>query len=144
MLARIGHALRLSSLRVRILAVFAIVALISAVAASGIAYWLTRNAVLQRAQDSVITEFRDGLGRVSTNLPADPDAPQLDRAAQQLKSTSFGYEVVLVGEGGNSAPTVGKFTLNEVPAELQKVVNTPDAQGKYHMYFQRMNIAGEP
>lgn len=144
-LARLGHALRLSSLRVRILAVFAIVALISAVAASGIAYWLTRNAVLQRAQDSVIKEFRDGLGRVSANLPANPTEEQLNAAALQLKSTSFGYQVVLVGaDDGVSAPREGEFTLSDVPEDLQRVVNTPDDQLKYHMYFKRVNIDGQP
>ncbi|WP_436786560.1 ATP-binding protein [Yinghuangia sp. YIM S10712] len=142
-LARIGHALRLSSLRVRILAVFAIVALISAVAASGIAYWLTRNAVLQRAQDSVIKEFRDGLGRASENLPPNPNSEQLAAAAAQLRGTSFGYEVVLVGNG-DSAPRTGEFTVADVPADLQEVVNTPDSRGEYHMYFQRVNIDGEP
>ncbi|WP_331717347.1 HAMP domain-containing sensor histidine kinase [Yinghuangia sp. ASG 101] len=135
--------MRLSSLRVRILAVFAIVALISAVAASGIAYWLTRNAVLQRAQDSVIKEFRDGLGRASETLPPNPDAEQLAAAAAQLRGTSFGYEVVLVADG-DVAPPTGKFTVADVPSDLQEVVNTPDSQGRYHMYFQRVNIAGEP
>ncbi|MEU8138836.1 HAMP domain-containing sensor histidine kinase [Streptodolium elevatio] len=144
-LARLGHAMRLSSLRVRILAVFAIVALISAVAASGIAYWLTRNAVLQRAQDSVIKEFRDGLGRVSANLPADPTREQLDAAALQLKSTSFGYQVVLVGKDDLiSAPSDGEFTLDDVPEDLRRVVNTTDDQLKYHMYFKRVNIDGQP
>jgi two-component system sensor histidine kinase MtrB len=143
-LARIGHAMRLSSLRVRILAAFAIVALISAVLASGIAYWLTRNAVLQRAQDSVIKEFRDGLGRVSTNLSANPTDAELDAAVQQLRNTSFGYAVVLVGDGTNTAATSGEFTLKEVPADLQKAVNTRDAQGNYHMYFQRISIKGQP
>ncbi|WP_372498627.1 ATP-binding protein [Yinghuangia soli] len=130
-------------MRVRILAVFAIVALISAVAASGIAYWLTRNAVLQRAQDSVIKEFRDGLGRVSLELPPNPTSAELEVAAEQMRSTSFGYRVVLVGDG-NSAPAEGDFTLADVPEDLQKVVNTPDAAGKFHMYFQRVNINGEP
>ncbi|WP_425528098.1 ATP-binding protein [Yinghuangia seranimata] len=138
--------MRLSSLRVRILAAFAIVALISAVAASGIAYVLTRNAVLQRAQDSVIKEFRDGLGRVSVNLPADAGPEELEVGVGQLRSTSFGYNVVLVaeGDGGKSMPDTGKFTLNAVPADLRKAVTTPDSQGDYHMYFQRVNIDGEP
>src|SRR5690606_6380905 len=44
--------LRLTSLRLRLVLVFALVALTAAVSASGIAYWLNREAVLTRTQDA--------------------------------------------------------------------------------------------
>ncbi|WP_020552663.1 sensor histidine kinase [Embleya scabrispora] len=142
---RVAPTLKLRSLRFRVLVAFALVALISAVAASGIAYWLTRTAVLERAQDSVLTEFRDNLGRVSANLPEKPDQADLGPAVDQMRESSFGYSVVLVGADGRpvaSNPT--RFPLERVPAKLQRVVQTADNNGGFHMYFQRIDIDGQP
>jgi len=55
---RIAGALRLTSLRMRLVVVFALVALIAAAAASGIAYWINRDAVLTRAQNAALNDFR--------------------------------------------------------------------------------------
>ncbi|MFI6981755.1 ATP-binding protein [Embleya sp. NPDC050154] len=142
---RVAPTLKLRSLRFRVLVAFALVALIAAVAASGIAYWLTRTAVLERAQDSVLTEFRDNLGRVSAGLPEHPDQADLGPAVDQMRESSFGYSVVLVGTDGRpvaSDPT--RFPLERVPAKLQRVVQTADGGGGFHMYFQRIDIEGQP
>jgi two-component system sensor histidine kinase MtrB len=136
--------LKLRSLRFRILVAFAIVALIAAVAASGIAYWLTRTAVLERAQNSVLTEFRDNLGRVSGTLPQRPNGATLGPAVDQMQESSFGYAVVLVGADGQSQASNAKFPLERVPARLQRTVNTADGDGGFHMYFQRIDIDGQP
>ena len=49
--------LRFSSLRLRLVVVFGLVALTAAVSASGIAYWLNRESVLTRTQDAVLRAF---------------------------------------------------------------------------------------
>jgi len=136
--------LKLRSLRFRVLAAFALVALIAAVSASGIAYWLTRTAVLERAQDSVLTEFRDNLGRVSSTLPDNPGQADLRPAVEQMRESSFGYAVVLVGVDGAPVVSDERFPLTRVPAKLQRVVQTADSDGDFHMYFQRIDIDGEP
>ncbi|MGW1769800.1 two-component sensor histidine kinase, partial [Streptomyces sp. NPDC002073] len=49
---------RWTSLRLRLIVVFGLVALTAAVSASGIAYWLNREAVLSRTQDAALGDFR--------------------------------------------------------------------------------------
>ncbi|GCD95370.1 signal transduction histidine-protein kinase AfsQ2 [Embleya hyalina] len=142
---RVAPTLKLRSLRFRVLVAFALVALIAAVAASGIAYWLTRTAVLERAQDSVLTEFRDNLGRVSAGLRENPDQADLGPAVDQMRESSFGYSVVLVGADGRPvASNPSRFPLERVPAKLQRIVQTADNNGGFHMYFQRIDIDGQP
>ncbi|WP_406283205.1 ATP-binding protein [Embleya sp. NBC_00896] len=137
--------MRLRSLRFRVLVAFAVVALIAAVSASGVAYWLTRTAVLERAQNSVLTEFRDNLGRVSGGLPENPEQADLGPAVEQMRESSFGYSVVLVGVDGRPvASDNARFPLERVPAKLQRVVQTADSSGGFHMYFQRIDIDGQP
>ncbi|CAM5607290.1 hypothetical protein SVIOM342S_00934 [Streptomyces violaceorubidus] len=58
--------LRFTSLRLRLVVVFGLVALTAAVSASGIAYWLNREAVLTRTQDAVL-RTRSAPGPAATN-----------------------------------------------------------------------------
>ena len=59
--------LRFTSLRLRLVVVFGLVALTAAVSASGIAYWLNREAVLTRTQDAVLRDFQQELRRSVSN-----------------------------------------------------------------------------
>ncbi|MFC6935183.1 hypothetical protein ACFQHO_35940 [Actinomadura yumaensis] len=52
-----------TGLRARLAAAFTAVALLASVLASGISYVLLRNAMLQRAQDTVLAEVRQTLAR---------------------------------------------------------------------------------
>ncbi len=52
--------LRFTSLRLRLVVVFGLVALTAAVSASGIAYWLNREAVLTRTQDAALRRLPAG------------------------------------------------------------------------------------
>lgn len=52
--------------------VFALVALTAAVSASGIAYWLNREAVLTRVQEAALGDFRQEMQNRAAALPADP------------------------------------------------------------------------
>jgi two-component system sensor histidine kinase MtrB len=137
--------MRLSSLRFRVLVAFAGVALISAVAASGIAYWLTRTAVLARTQESVLKEFRDSLGREAGAVPMDPDYNSLQVMVERMSNNSFGYEVVLVGKDPRPAESdPAGFRLDMVPQSLRTAVEKPDSDGKFHMFFQRIEVRGHP
>ncbi|MEV6208294.1 HAMP domain-containing sensor histidine kinase [Kitasatospora sp. NPDC051914] len=149
---RSGPWRRLRSLRVRLIAVFAAVALITAVSASGIAYWLNRDAVLKRAQDTALNDFRVSLTRNVSDLPLQPDCPQLSELAQQVASSGLNYDVVvddpaLPGCKVSSDPA--RFTLANVPEALQRAVATPRDVGAgnpyaYHLYWQRVNLGNRP
>ena len=56
-------------------------ALTAAVSVSGIAYWLNRDAVLTRAQNSALNDFRDSLQRNAASLPVQPTCQSLNTAA---------------------------------------------------------------
>lgn len=137
-----------TSLRLRLVAVFAAVALTAAVSVSGIAYWLNRDAVLTRAQNSALNDFRDSLQRNATSLPLRPTCQSLDDAAIRVGSPES-YQVVLIAtapDGTSCAAPSNRnsFTAAEVPASLRKAVNTLHKDGKYHLHWERISLQGHP
>ncbi|MFE0465200.1 ATP-binding protein [Kitasatospora sp. NPDC058965] len=151
LLTLLGRRLRLSSLRVRLVAVFAVVALTAAVSASGIAYWLNRDAVLKRAQDTALKDFRVSLSRNVSALPLGASCPALAQLANDVASSGLGYTVVVVDEAHPdcTATSDPRFTAAQVPHALVTAVGQPRPVGDgnpyaYHLYWQRVNLAGEP
>ncbi|MEU6486300.1 HAMP domain-containing sensor histidine kinase [Streptomyces sp. NPDC046887] len=150
-----GGGLRWTSLRMRLVVVFALVALTAAVSASGIAYWLNREAVLTRTQDSALNDFRQEMQDRAAALPLRPTEEELQRAAEQMASSSaVGYGVVLLGERDGGKPIVGasdpdRFTMDDVPAELRQAVERRQGTGDgnpypYHLFWQRTERGGTP
>jgi two-component system sensor histidine kinase MtrB len=143
--------LRWTSLRLRLVVVFAAVALTAAVSVSGIAYWLNRDAVLTRAQNSALNDFRDSLQRNAASLPYAPTCLSLADAAARIGDADT-YQVVLVspaGTGSDSCTTSSDrkaFTLDEVPPTLRKAVNTKHVKddGAYHLHWERISLEGHP
>ncbi|PGH48575.1 two-component sensor histidine kinase [Streptomyces sp. Ru87] len=147
--------LRLTSLRLRLVVVFALVALTAAVSASGIAYWLNRDAVLTRTQNAALNDFRQSLADHVRALPMRPPCDQLRAAAEGMaENTTQRYQVVLVDrerDGGEcAAPSdVDSFTMASVPRSLRTAVDErrPADEGDglpYHLYWQRVTLDGEP
>ncbi|MFJ8657930.1 ATP-binding protein [Streptomyces sp. NPDC093795] len=145
---------RLSSLRLRLVVVFALVALTAAVAASGIAYWLNREAVLTRTQDGALNDFRQEMQNRAATLPLRPTQDELRRTAEQMATGSRDYQVLLLGERAAGKPIVGAsdpddFTLADVPRSLTEAVDTErpvtDANPyAYHLFWQRTERNGTP
>lgn len=127
---------------------FGLVALTAAVSASGIAYWLNREAVLTRAQDAVLRDFQQEMQNRAGALPEDPTQDELQQAAGQMAGSSQRFSVLLVASDakgrtvyGNSGALDG-FTLQDVPVSLREAVNEKqqvDSANKYayHLYWQR-------
>lgn len=146
--------LRWTSLRLRLVVVFALVALTAAVSASGIAYWLNRNSVLDRTQNAALKDFRTSLEERTGSLPLRPDCAELQDAARQIAAGPQNYAVLLIakdGAGKDCAATTDKDLLNlkTVPASLQKAVEQRRAvddtnKSPYHLYWQRKEIGDEP
>ncbi|GAA2395665.1 two-component system sensor histidine kinase AfsQ2 [Streptomyces glaucosporus] len=150
---RVMESLRLTSLRMRLVVVFALVALIAATAASGIAYWINRDAVLTRAQNAALNDFRESLGDHADSLPHRPACDALRGAAGAMSGSTQRYEVVLTGRQGDGtaceAASDPRFTLDDVPVELRTAVHRKrrvDASNSapYHLYWQRVTLRGEP
>ncbi|WP_410469037.1 ATP-binding protein [Streptomyces sp. G-5] len=147
----IRGALRLTSLRLRLVTVFALVALVAAVSVSGIAYWLNRDAVLTRAQNSALKDFSQALGDGAGGLPEDPACEMLRDMGTIMTSGNQTYQVVLVDRGGEDGDCVietapESFRLDMVPASLVDAVHQrrEDTEAPYHLYWQRVEIDGDP
>ncbi|MDT0347213.1 HAMP domain-containing sensor histidine kinase [Streptomyces litchfieldiae] len=144
--------LRLTSLRLRLVTVFALVALVAAVSVSGIAYWLNRDAVLTRAQNSALSDFRKSLGEKATTLPEGATCDDLRVMAAAVANNTLDYDVVLVGEQdtgpictAESDPSI--FELDMVPDALVDAVHErrdDDSPAEYHLYWQRITLHGDP
>ncbi|MDI3409041.1 HAMP domain-containing sensor histidine kinase [Streptomyces sp. B-S-A6] len=159
---RLLTSLRLTSLRLRLVLVFALIALIAAVSASGIAYWLNREAVLTRTQDAALGDFKEAMQDRVASLPRQPTKDELDRAARNMAHGSQGYSVVLIGENPDGRTVVGTseldaFTRDDVPASLRKAVEKPAAEKgeksggsegsgeeSYRLFWQRKVEDGTP
>ena len=147
--------LRFTSLRLRLVVVFGLVALTAAVSASGIAYWLNREAVLTRAQDAVLRDFRQEMQNRAGALPARPTQDELQHTAGQMASSSQRFSVLLVARDSGGAVVYGNsgglngFSLEDVPEALRTAVNrtqkvTAGNSSPYHLYWQRVVEHGNP
>ncbi|MEE1756209.1 HAMP domain-containing sensor histidine kinase [Streptomyces sp. SP18CS02] len=146
--------LRWTSLRLRLVVVFALVALTAAVSASAIAYWLNREAVLTRTQDAALGDFRQEMQNRAATLPLRPTEEELRRTAEQMAAGSAGYGVLLLGERDEGKPIAGasdpdRFTLDDVPESLRVAVNeqqeiSPGNGHAYHLFWQRTTHGRTP
>jgi two-component system sensor histidine kinase MtrB len=147
--------LRFTSLRLRLVVVFGLVALTAAVSASGIAYWLNREAVLTRTQDAVLRDFEQEMRNRAGALPARPTQDELQHTAGQMAGGGQRFGVLLVTEdadgrtvyGGSDG--LGGLTPADVPESLRTAVNkeqkvSPANKYPYHLYWQRVVEDGTP
>ena len=123
--ASILAGLRWTSLRLRLVVVFALVALTAAVSASGIAYWLNREAVLVRTQDAALNDFRQGmqnraaLAAAAAGRARPPVRRQADGGQQQLRvTTCCSWPSAPPASRSSAAVELDGFTLDDVPASL--------------------------
>ncbi|RZU17259.1 HAMP domain-containing sensor histidine kinase [Streptomyces sp. BK239] len=155
--ARKGHIarLRFTSLRLRLVVVFGLVALTAAVSASGIAYWLNREAVLTRTQGAVLRDFEQEMQNRAGALPTDPSRDELQQTAGQMANSSQRFSVLLVAEDADGRAMYGSsgglngFSLQDVPESLRAAVNREQDTGAgnkspYHLYWQRVVDHGTP
>ncbi|MCP3766664.1 sensor histidine kinase [Streptomyces sp. MAR25Y5] len=141
--------LRFTSLRLRLVVVFGLVALTAAVSASGIAYWLNREAVLTRAQDAVLGDFEQEMQNRAGALPERPTQEELQYTADQMANSSQRFSVLLIAEDPEGRTVYGGsgglsgFSLQDVPVSLREAVNerqkiTSTNEYAYHLYWQRI------
>ncbi|MGW5210646.1 ATP-binding protein [Streptomyces sp. NPDC004051] len=147
--------LRFTSLRLRLVVVFGLVALTAAVSASGIAYWLNREAVLTRTQDAVLGDFEQEMQNRAGALPEHPTQEELQRTAGQMANSSQRFSVLLIAEDPQGRTVYGSsgglsgFSAQDVPASLRKAVNerqkiTSTNKHPYRLYWQRTVHGGTP
>ncbi|MET8221526.1 ATP-binding protein [Streptomyces hirsutus] len=147
--------LRFTSLRLRLVVVFGLVALTAAVSASGIAYWLNREAVLTRTQDAVLGDFEQEMQNRAGALPERPTQEELQYTAGQMANSSQRFSVLLIAEDPHGRTVYGSsgglsgFSLQDVPVSLREAVNerqkiTSTNKHAYHLYWQRIAAGDTP
>jgi two-component system, OmpR family, sensor histidine kinase MtrB len=143
--------LRWISLRLRLVIVFALVALVSAVAVAGIAYWLNRDAVLKRTQDASLNDFRSALKQQTDDLALGATCDGIEDAAHKMASSTQGYEVLIVADRGDGprctrGSDLSVFAAKDIPATLRGAVNErrSDGSAPYHLYWQRITKDDRP
>ncbi|MFE9458958.1 ATP-binding protein [Streptomyces californicus] len=142
-----GRGPRLSSgprrfvggLRVRLVVTFVLVALLSAVTATALAYRDARTAVLQRTQNTAVDDLRERVAAVAAGFDLPPDQRSLSRFAAEV-SEGLGARIVvarhqdLTAVSDAYADTEGRITT-----ELRAAVRAGDGAR-----FQRVEWRGEP
>lgn len=126
-------------LRTRLVVTFVVVALISAVTATALAYRDARTAVLRRTQDAAVNDVRTRVTAVAADFDLPPDQRSLSRFAAKV-SDGLGARIVvaryhdLVAVSDPLAATEGRIT-----AELRTAVRAGDGTR-----FQRVTWRDEP
>ncbi|MFE5941733.1 ATP-binding protein [Streptomyces sp. NPDC056480] len=126
-------------LRTRLVVTFVVVALISAVTATALAYRDARTAVLRRTQDAAVNDVRTRVTAVAADFDLPPDQRSLARFAAKV-SDGLGARIVvaryqdLVAVSDPLAATEGRITV-----ELRSAVRAGDGTR-----FQRVMWRDEP
>ncbi|MER6098054.1 HAMP domain-containing sensor histidine kinase [Streptomyces sp. NPDC001728] len=126
-------------LRTRLVVTFVVVALVSAVTATALAYRDARTAVLRRTQDAAVNDVRTRVTAVAADFDLPPDRRSLARFAAKV-SDGLGARIVvaryqdLVAVSDSLADTEGRIT-----AELRAAVRAGEGAR-----FQRVEWRGEP
>ncbi|MFD8542215.1 ATP-binding protein [Streptomyces sp. NPDC059649] len=125
-------------LRTRLVVAFVLVTLITAVTATALAYRESRNAVLERAQNAIRTDFRNRVGEVAADLDIPPDRDTLARFTTSV-AHGLGDAVVVARYHGLTATSDAHADQTRITPELRTAVRTTG-----RMRFQRVEWRGEP
>ncbi|MFD4001031.1 ATP-binding protein [Streptomyces rubiginosohelvolus] len=126
-------------MRVRLVVTFVLVALLSAVTATALAYRDARTAVLQRTQNTAVNDLRERVAAVAAGFDLPPDQRSLSRFAAQV-SEGLGARIVVARHQDLSAVSDAYAdTGGRITAELRAAVRAGDGAR-----FQRVQWRGEP
>ncbi|MER5985479.1 HAMP domain-containing sensor histidine kinase [Streptomyces sp. NPDC001787] len=126
-------------LRVRLVIAFVVVALISAVTATALAYRDARTAVLQRAQNTAVNDFRERVGTVAAQFDIPPDQQSLSRFAAKVSEGVGGNIVVARYRGLTGVSDTLAETEDRITTGLRDTVRSGNGAR-----FQRVMWRGEP
>ncbi|CAM5640828.1 two-component sensor histidine kinase [Streptomyces spiroverticillatus] len=129
----------IGGLRTRLVVAFVLVALVSAVTATALAYRESRTAVLQRAQDSFQKDFLARIETVVPNVDMPPDTQSLASLATRVSEGLSGAPLVVARYQDLKATSDSLADDSRISPQLRSAVSTLDRTS-----FQRVEHAGEP
>ncbi|MGW6457826.1 ATP-binding protein [Streptomyces sp. NPDC055078] len=128
-------------LRVRLVVAFVVVALVSAVTATALAYRDARTAVLQRTQNAAVDDLRERVATVAADFDIPPDQRSLSRFAEEVS------EGVGVGDRTVVARFEDLVAVSDTYADTESRI-TPELRAAVRAgggaRFQRVMWRGEP
>ncbi|MCK7621653.1 HAMP domain-containing histidine kinase [Streptomyces sp. RS10V-4] len=129
---------RMGGLRIRLVVTFVLVTLISAVTSTTLAYRESRDAVLERAQHALQTDFRNRVSDVAADLEIPLDRSTLTRFAASV-SRGLGDDLVVARYHNLTATSDSLADQTRISPELRTAVRTTG-----RLRFQRVEWRGEP
>ncbi|MEU6327926.1 HAMP domain-containing sensor histidine kinase [Streptomyces sp. NPDC047049] len=129
---------RLDGLRGRLIITVVVVALISAVTATALAYRESRDAVLKRAQSAAVDDFHNRVGQLATELDVPPDLRSLTRFATEVSSGLHG-SLVLARYREYTASSDASADRTRITPELRAAV-----RDRARVSQQRVEYGGKP
>lgn len=130
---------RLGGLRARLVVTFVLVALISAVTATALAYRESRTAVLQRAQDSFQSDFRARVSVLAPEFDVPPRSQALAGLADRISFGLPGGPLVVARYRDLEATSDMLADTSRITPELRAAVRAEN-----RMSFQRVEYHDEP
>ncbi|GAO07009.1 putative two-component histidine kinase [Streptomyces lydicamycinicus] len=129
---------RLDGLRGRLIITVVVVALISSVTATALAYRESRDAVLKRAQNAAVEDFRNRVDSLAADLDVPTDPRSMARFATDVSSGLRGALVVAQYRDytASSDPSADR---SRITAELRATVRT-----RTQVSLQRVEHGGKP
>jgi two-component system, OmpR family, sensor histidine kinase MtrB len=128
-----------SRLRPRLVATFALVAALTSAAVAVTSYYITREAVLRRAESVARTEAEALLADAVATLPLPPSRAHVAQSVERLKARSRAeLDVVAVNEDGSFETTSLSLSADSVPESLDGPIDD-DRIG-----LVRSSVAGDP
>ncbi|MFC9243929.1 ATP-binding protein [Streptomyces sp. NPDC057136] len=134
-----GSRRLIGGLRLRLVVTVVVVALISAVTATALAYRDARTAVLQRAQNAAVNDFRERVGAEAADFDVPPDQQSLSRFAARVSDGIGGKSVVVRYQDLSAASDPAADTEARITVEMRTSVMTGNGA-----MFQRVQWRGEP
>ncbi|MFG3406936.1 ATP-binding protein [Streptomyces sp. NPDC048142] len=126
-------------LRVRLVVTFVLVALVSAVTATALAYRDARTAVLQRTQNTAVNDLRERVASVAAGFDLPPDQRSLSRFAAKVSEGLGARTVVARHQDLPAVSDANADTEGRITAELRAAVRAGDGTR-----FQRVEWRGDP
>ncbi|MGY5124026.1 ATP-binding protein [Streptomyces nigrescens] len=129
---------RLDGLRGRLIITVVVVALISAVTATGLAYRESRDAVLKRAQSTAVDDFRNRVEQLAPELDVPSDPRSMGRFANDISSGLRG-SLVVARYRDYTASSDPSADRTRITPELRAAVRT-----QTRVSLQRVEHGGQP
>ncbi|MFI0978415.1 ATP-binding protein [Streptomyces sp. NPDC021093] len=127
----------MGGLRTRLVVAFVVVALISAVTATALAYRDARTAVLQRTQNAAVNDLRERVSAVAADFDVPPDQLSLARFAAKV-SDGLGGNIVVARYQDLSASSDSLADTGERISSALRASTVTETK------FQRVTWRGEP